>query len=355
MSKNIKIAALAVMGTFALSLQSASAETMKITFAAAPPPAQLLLRIAGKYYIPTVNKRLAEGGDFKIKWTKAWGSSLAGFKDTFEAVEEGIAQMAMTLNVFEQSNLPFENLSYKVPFATANVKLLNQVHKDLHKKFPVMGKAWSSRNQVYLGGAASDTWNLITKFPVTKYEDLKGKRIGASGAASAWIRAVGAVPVTSSMNQSFTNIKNGLYEGYPISNTLAFIYKTYEAAKHLTQVNFGATVGPSMSFHKQTWDKIPGYAQKILRQETAILLAKYSGGSMGLAKKFGGIMKKKGVKIAGFPESERRRWAMKLPNVPKQWAATWEKKGLPAKAILQAYLDGLRAGGEKLARDWDKE
>jgi hypothetical protein len=70
MSKNIKIAALAVMGTFALSLQSASAETMKITFAAAPPPAQLLLRIAGKYYIPTVNKRLAEGGDLKLNGPK---------------------------------------------------------------------------------------------------------------------------------------------------------------------------------------------------------------------------------------------------------------------------------------------
>jgi len=355
MSKNLKFAALAVMGAAAVSTHSASAETMKITFAAAPRPAMLLLRIANKYYIPTVNKRLAEGGDFKIQWSKAFGSSLASFKDTFEAVEEGIASMAMTLNVFEQSNLPLENLSYKVPFATANVMLLNKVNQDLHKKFPEMIKAWSSRNQVYLGGAASDTWNLITKFPVSKYEDLKGKRIGASGGASAWVRAVGAVPVTSSMDQSFTNLKNGLYDGYPISMTLAFVYKTFAAAKHMTKVNFGATIGPSMSINKQVWDKIPGYAQKILRQETAIMLKKYSGGSIALEKKFGGIMAKKGLKIAGFPESERRRWAMKLPNLPQQWAANWEKKGLPAKKILQAYLDGLRAGGEKLARNWDKE
>jgi len=355
MSKSLKFAALAIMGATAISSHSASAETMKIAFVAAPPPAMLLLRIANKYYIPTVNKRLAAGGDFKIKWTKAWGSSLASFKDTFEAIEDGIAQMGMTLNVFEQSNLPLENLSYKVPFATGNVMLLNKVNQDLHKKFPEMGKAWSSRNQVYLGGAASDSWNLITNFPVTKYEDLKGKRIGASGAASAWVRAVGAVPVTSAMNQSFTNIKNGLYSGYPISMTLAFIYKTYEAAKFMTKVNFGSTVGPSMSFNKRAWDKIPPYAQKILRQETAILLKKYSGGSIALEKKFSGIMTKKGLKISNFPDSERKRWAMKLPNIPKQWAATWEKKGLPANKILQAYLDGLRAGGQKLVRNWDKE
>ena len=93
MSKSLKFAALAIMGATAISSHSASAETMKITFAAAPPPAQLLLRIANKYYIPTVNKRLAAGGDFKIQWTKAWGSSLAGFKDTFEAVEIGRAHV----------------------------------------------------------------------------------------------------------------------------------------------------------------------------------------------------------------------------------------------------------------------
>ena len=50
MSKSLKFAALAVVGTVAMSSNSASAETMKITFAAAPPPVQLLLRIANKYW-----------------------------------------------------------------------------------------------------------------------------------------------------------------------------------------------------------------------------------------------------------------------------------------------------------------
>jgi len=353
LSKSFLLSASSALAIGAFS--TVEAKEIKITIAAAPPPAQSAVRLAKGYLIPTINKRLAEKGDLKIKWTEAWGSSLAGFKDTFEAVEDNIAQMAITLNVFEQANLPLENLSYKVPFATGNVKLLNKVHQDLHKKFDVMGKAWSSRGQVYLGGAASDTWNLITKFPVTKYEDLKGKRIGASGAASAWIRAVGAVPVTSSMNQAFTNISNGLYEGYPISMTLTFVYKVHEVAKHMTRVNFGATVGPSLSMNQKVFDGMPKYAQDIFRQTSREMLDKYSSGSLFLAKKWGGIMQKKGLKIADFPEAERKRWAMALPNVPQQWAAGWEKKGLPAKAVLSAYLDGLRSGGEKLVRNWDKE
>ena len=30
------------------------------------------------------------------------------------------------------------------------------------------------------------------------------------------------------------------------------------------------------------------------------------------------------------------------------------EKGLPGKAMLKGYLDGLRARGVKLARDWDQ-
>ena len=74
---------------------------------------------------------MTEKGDLRIKWTETWGSSLADFKDTFETVEDNIAQMTITLNVFEQANLPLENLSYKVLFATGNVKLLNKVHQYL--------------------------------------------------------------------------------------------------------------------------------------------------------------------------------------------------------------------------------
>lgn len=356
MVRKFALASLAAVSALALLAPTTGhANSVKVTFAAPMPPAQSAIRIAKGYFIPTVNKRLAEKGDFKIEWTEAWSGSLAGFRETFEAVEDNIAQMAIVLNVFEESNLPLEQLSYKVPFATTNVRLLNKVHQDLHKKFPEMGQAWSKRNQVYLGGGASDSWHLLTKFPVKKVEDLKGHRIGASGAASAWIKATGAVPVTSSMNQALNNIKNGLYDGYAISTTLTFIYKVHEVAKHLTHVGFGATVGPSLTFNKEVWDGMPKHAQEIIRQTSAELLAKYSNGSIALEKKWGGIMQKKGLKVTPFSFEERKRWAGMLPNLPKQWAESWDKRGQPASKVLAAYLDGLRAGGETLVRDWDKE
>ena len=36
------------------------------------------------------------------------------------------------------------------------------------------------------------------------------------------------------------------------------------------------------------------------------------------------------------------------------WAESMEQKGMPGKAVLKGYLDGLRQRGTVLVRDWDK-
>jgi TRAP-type C4-dicarboxylate transport system substrate-binding protein len=72
------------------------------------------------------------------------------------------------------------------------------------------------------------------------------------------------------------------------------------------------------------------------------------------AKKAMETMAQGGAKVVYLSDAERQRWADKLPNVPLEWAQSMEAKGLPGKAMLKGYLDGLRARGVKLVRDWDK-
>ena len=43
-----------------------------------------------------------------------------------------------------------------------------------------------------------------------------------------------------------------------------------------------------------------------------------------------------------------------LPDIAGDWAAPLEERGIPARAFLSAYMDGLRAAGETPTRDWDK-
>ncbi len=60
------------------------------------------------------------------------------------------------------------------------------------------------------------------------------------------------------------------------------------------------------------------------------------------------------VTISELPDGDRQKWVDALPDIAGEWAAAAEAKGLPGKAFMKAYMDGLRAAGEKPARDWDK-
>jgi hypothetical protein len=53
--------------------------------------------------------------------------------------------------------------------------------------------------------------------------------------------------------------------------------------------------------------------------------------------------------------SARKEWANTMPNVAKSWAASLEKKGIPARAVLTYYMDKMRANKQPILRHWDKE
>jgi hypothetical protein len=60
------------------------------------------------------------------------------------------------------------------------------------------------------------------------------------------------------------------------------------------------------------------------------------------------------VTATPLPPAEREKWIRTMPNLAGDWAKANAAKG-PAKDIVKIYMDALRAGGAKPAREWDKE
>lgn len=67
-----------------------------------------------------------------------------------------------------------------------------------------------------------------------------------------------------------------------------------------------------------------------------------------------GIMTKDGVKVYDMPDAERKRWAAMMPNIAQEWADRQEKRKLPGRNVLKAFMDELRARKIEIAREWDK-
>ena len=338
------------------ALAASHAQTLEITVVAAPPPAVTFVGTFKKNVVPSIDRRLAASGKgFKIAWTHAYSGTIAKFNEIFEAVEEGIGGAGLILKNFEPSNLPLEAYAVHMPFADTTRQQLVAVDAALRMKIPEINQAYARHNQVFIASGVNDSMHLFTKFPVTRVEDLRNRKLGSSGTFAQWLRGTGAVTVNSSMNQSYTNIKNGVYEGYPIGVILSFVYKTYAAAPYFTQVDFGPTVTSGITFNADIWKKIPAHARKIIREESANWANYQNTVDLVKRSRFLGMMKKKGVKVSMLPREERRKWAASMPNIAQEWADRLDRRGLPGSDLMTAYMDELRDRGIRIARHWDRE
>ena len=77
--------------------------------------------------------------------------------------------------------------------------------------------------------------------------------------------------------------------------------------------------------------------------------------ALGVAKSSYEEYQARGGAIVQMAPSERENWAKTMPNIAKAWASGLEQKGIPAEAILKAYMDEMRANDQSILRHWDRE
>jgi len=340
---------------FSFPLGSASAKTYKITVVAGHPPIFLWVTLCRDFFVPEVDKRLeAAGGKDKIIWNQAYGGTVAKIGGALEAIEEGVADMGFVGTIFEAPKMPLHNVTYMTPFGTGNIFYVVDIMAELQKKIPALANEWTRHNQIYLGGAALDTYGSLTSFPIKTVDDVNGHKIAAPGPSANWLKGTGGVAVASNLNEYYNGIKTGVFEGTLTFMTAASAIKVYEVAPYICMVNFGSQFAGGLSINKDVFESFSPELQQIFRDVGQAYTKKLAEAQAARADKAMAAMKAAGAKVIYLSDAERKRWADKLPNVPMQWAAAMEKKGLPGKAMLKGYLDGLRQRGVKLVRDWDK-
>lgn len=330
-------------------------QVIKMTAAAGHPPVFLWVKTVDEVLIPEVDKRLAAaGGKFKIEWTKAWGGTLLKLGSESKGVADGVADLAIVSTVFEAPKFPLQNVSYFTPFGSDDIGLVSRTIADLQQKVPAMGDAWTKNGLVYLGGMSLDTYHVWTKFPITKLEDLQGKKLSAPGPAANWVRGTGAVPVSGTLNTYYEDIKSGVSDGAVVFVTGAGGAKLHEVAPFITKVNFGAQFAGGVAVNKGRFDRLPSEVQKALREAGEVWADAYASAQSAAVNAVLKRMVDAGAKVSDLSEAERKRWADALGPVSRTWANDSQSKGLPANDVLNAYMAAMVKSGAKLPRDWTK-
>lgn len=156
--------ALAVFsGSPTLSLAADEPEVIQLTAIDSYAPTALWTLVFIEYFLPEVNRRLAETGNYQIKWNKAFGGTKAKTRGVLDALQYDLADIGIITTPYHPDKIPFYNLPYVTPLVTADIGLVARTMTELVGRYPELSDVWKDYHQVYLTTAGSiDTYQILT-------------------------------------------------------------------------------------------------------------------------------------------------------------------------------------------------
>ncbi len=326
------------------------AETIKLRCAAGHPYASAIwVETLRDFFCAEVEKRVAERTKYKAKIQQFYGGSLAKLGEILEAVETGVADIGLPMSIFDYAKLYLHNYTWWAPFTTSDMYQMLRAHHRVVSKYPIFDEIMESYNQKILAWVPVDSQQLVTTFPVRTLADLKGKKVANGGPLIPWLAGLGCVGVQSRLNEAYTSLQTGLYEGWATSTNPIIGFKLYEQAPYLTIVDFGVFSCALLTVNLNTWARLPKEVRAIMVEVAKEYEKKLSENTLAKSAKGMKLMKEKGVKFYQLPPEERGRWSEVLYNagVASKSAREADAKGWPGTAILRDYLDALEKEGYK--------
>lgn len=349
------LAAACVAATTAfVAVPAASAKEYNFRIGAGHPPGAIWIATLRDFFMKEVAARVQKATGDTVTWTEAWGGSVCKLGECLEAVESGLLDFADIETAFEPSKLMAHNFTYFVPFSSGDPVVVQRAAAEIYETVPQLREILAKRyNQVYLGAGVVADYGLLTNFNWSKVDDLKGQKIAAAGPNMPWLANTGIVGVQSTLNDGYTSMQTGVYNGWVMFPDAIISFKLHEISKQFVDMRFGAVHTPLLTMNKATFDGLPPAIQKIV-QEVGKEWGAYSAQAIAKRHKEALADLAGKIKVVTPEEATRKAWAAALPNIPKQRFGEINKANQPGDVVYK-YIEALKKAGHVFPRDWAAE
>lgn len=265
-----------VAGASMLAITGA-AQAAELSFAGGWPP-----NSAPTAKIEDYAKAVEEysGGEVTVR---VFPLSLLSFGEINAGLRDGIADVAGNLLAYFPAEYPtlnmlaeFSELVELEQYAgeLSSIAFTGAIMEYVMNDCPACMDEMSAQNQVYLGASSTTSYVLQCAVPLTSVADLEGKRMRAAGAYWArWAEAVGAVPVSMSINETLEGLSQGVVD-CTMSNTADFVnFGFIDVVKHVYVGAPGAQFNVPFTMNKDSWNGLSDDAKKAMMRAHAKLAA----------------------------------------------------------------------------------
>jgi TRAP-type C4-dicarboxylate transport system substrate-binding protein len=331
-------------------------ETIKAVVIDGYPAKALWVQEFSNFFIPEVDKRLAENGNYEMDWQESYGGSIVKPRGVLEGIELGLGDIGIVTTIFHSSKLPSQAISAVTPFIAADARAVAKAVDEIAREFPTMNEEFTAQNQVYLAtGVVLDTYQVFSTEEVSSIYDLEGDKVAGAGMNLRYLEGIdGAAGVRGGLTDFYNMLQTGLVDHALTWPEAAKTYKFVEVAPYMLRADLGAVNSKTVTVNADYWDGLPDEVKDVLQEVSILYRDHVAGIAMDRAEESRQAFIAAGGTIIEVSEEDRVAWANAMPNIAAEWAADLDSKGKPGSEMLAAYLAKLEAAGYSGVRDWTK-
>jgi TRAP-type C4-dicarboxylate transport system substrate-binding protein len=276
----------------------------------------------------------------KVKVTLFPGGTLTPAPTCYDGVVKGISDIGMSVLAYTKGKFPLTeviDLPLGYTSGVAATRLINQYYQKFKPK------EFEEVKVLYLH--AHGPGILHSKKAVSKLEELKGMRIRCTGTVTEVVKALGAVPMSMPMGETYDALNRGMVEGSMAPMESLEGWKWGEVVKFTTESHGSAySTGFFVVMNKEKWNALPADIQATLEKINAEWVGKAGKVWDDIDKSGKEFSLKLGNKILPLSKEENQRWAKATSPVLDGYVKAMKEKGLPGEEALKFSLDFLKKG-----------
>lgn len=328
------IVAMAALGAATLAGNALAQQTVTLRLHQFLPPTAPIPALA---IVPWAKKVEAESGG-RIKVQLFHSMSMGGSPpQLFDQARDGVVDISWTVLGYTPGRFNKAEV-FELPFMSGAAEPASRAFHEFVEKH-----AADEFKDVKLLAAHTHGPGLFhTKDPLTKLEDLKGKKVrGGSRVISNMLLKLGATPVGMPVPAVTESLTKGVIQGTTIPWEVVPSLKIAEIVKNHTTFSgeqglFTQTF--AMTMNRRSYEKLPADLKKVIDANSGVETAALFGRAMDEGDRLGlASAKKLGNKIVTLDAAETARWKAAAAVVEADWIKEVQGKNIDgAKLVSEA-------------------
>jgi TRAP-type transport system periplasmic protein len=266
--------------------------------------------------------------------------------DAWVSTKNGVADLAWMFHGYWANQTSLADVM-SLPFlGFKSAKQASGIFWQIYEKYPSIREQFKDNHVLVTW--TSDPYFLITnKKQVKTVNDIKGLQIRVpSGPPTEVIKALGAVPVSKGMPDTFLALEKGEIDGMAASWEAIVSFKLYDVVKYYTYMP-AFVVYFTQAMNNDKWASLPADIQKQIESVSALKGSLFWGENMFDSAKIEGknLIQKSGAAMTEYTlnEAEQAQWKQVTEPLIAAWVQKMTDAGHPeAKEILSTVQELIK-------------